>query len=487
MNCMNCGAPLTESAYCQSCGCDVIVQKQAIILSGLYYNQGLEKAQIRDLSGAIDQLKRSLKFDKLNIPARNLLGLIYFETGEVVAALSEWVISKNIQPENNIAVDYINRLQKDANKLDMINHTIKKYNRALQNCKEGHEDVAMIQLKKIMVQNPKLIKGYHLLALLHLKDGEYEKARKVLKKAIKIDKTNTTTLRFLREVDEQTGLSTALEPRFSMWSGKPKEYVREEEAVAYKVDNDVVVQPASYKETSVWSTVGMVGAGFIIGIAMVWLLFVPARTQAVNRIANEKVTEYSSQMASQTAEMTNLKNELDALKETSASAVSQIEEHSNRIATYENLIQASIALAQEEYSKAAQFLSEVDQKLLSSDAKACYNAIYSTAKTTVFNTLKNNGLEAFDDGDYDTAIDQLTKAHEASTEPDYEVMNRLAHAYRLKGDRTAADTAFQAIIDAFPGTRKAESAEYYIGWTPERDQEDSSDEDSSDNNDDSEE
>ena len=39
-------------------------------------------------------MKRSLKFNKLNIQARNLLGLVYFETGEAVAALSEWVISK---------------------------------------------------------------------------------------------------------------------------------------------------------------------------------------------------------------------------------------------------------------------------------------------------------------------------------------------------------------------------------------------------------
>ena len=54
MRCMNCGAELTESAYCPKCGCDVSVQKQAIVLSGLYYNQGLEKAQIRDLSGSID-------------------------------------------------------------------------------------------------------------------------------------------------------------------------------------------------------------------------------------------------------------------------------------------------------------------------------------------------------------------------------------------------------------------------------------------------
>ena len=75
MKCMNCGAELTDSAYCPNCGCDVSVQKQAIVLSGLYYNQGLEKAQVRDLSGATDQLKRSLKFNKPHIDARNQLGL----------------------------------------------------------------------------------------------------------------------------------------------------------------------------------------------------------------------------------------------------------------------------------------------------------------------------------------------------------------------------------------------------------------------------
>ena len=45
---------------------------------------------MRNLSGAIVSLKNSLKFNKYNIDARNLLGLIYCETGEVVDALSEW-------------------------------------------------------------------------------------------------------------------------------------------------------------------------------------------------------------------------------------------------------------------------------------------------------------------------------------------------------------------------------------------------------------
>ncbi len=68
-----------------------------------YYNRGLSKAQIRDLSGAAADLKKSLQFDKYQTQARNLLGLIYYEMGETAQALVQWVISYNLQPEKNPA------------------------------------------------------------------------------------------------------------------------------------------------------------------------------------------------------------------------------------------------------------------------------------------------------------------------------------------------------------------------------------------------
>ena len=462
MNCMNCGAPLTESAYCEACGCDVVVQKQAIVLSGLYYNQGLEKAEVRDLSGAIDQLKRSLKFNKLNIPARNLLGLIYFETGEVVAALSEWVISKNIQPEDNIATEYINRLQKDANKLDTINQTIKKYNQALMNCRQGHEDVAMIQLKKILAQNPKLIKGYHLLALLHIHKQEYEKARKILKKAIKIDKTNTTTLRFLREVDAQTGMVTALEPRFSMWGGKSKPTAEEPSTMVYRSDNDVVVQPATFKETSLGATILTLGMGLLIGFAAVWFLVMPAKTQAIYQETNDKIAQYSSTTATQNAELTRLEEEVQTSKETVETANQQIEEANKTTKSYENLIVAFNEYNDESYTTAASALANVDPKLLSVEAKAVYDSIFADIRSTVFKKFKEDGINAFDNGDYETAITLLSQAMEAASSSDFEVMNYLAHAYRLTGDTENSDAAFLAIVEAFPGTRRASDALEYM-------------------------
>ena len=111
MFCYNCGCLLTEYDYCTTCGADVKMFKKIVFTSNRFYNEGLEKAQVRDLSGAIVSLRESLKFDKNNIDARNLLGLVYFEIGEVGAALTEWVISQNSRPEKNLANEYISMIQ----------------------------------------------------------------------------------------------------------------------------------------------------------------------------------------------------------------------------------------------------------------------------------------------------------------------------------------------------------------------------------------
>ena len=290
MNCMNCKSVVDVGMeICPNCGFNLRVQRKCFSLSNMYYNLGLDKAEIRDLSGAIDMLRRSLKFNKYNIHARNLLGLVYFETGEAVAALSEWIISKNIMPENNVATEYIATLQAEQAKLDMINQTIKKYNSALKCCRENNEDVAAIQLRKILNQNPKLIKGYHLLALIYIHKGEYEKARKILKKAAKIDKTNSTTLRFLKEVDFQTGTQTSLEPRrFGRRERTEEQREDERERV---VSGDTVIIPPTFRETSTAATMLNIGIGLVLGALVVWFLIGPANTQRINRQADEKVVE----------------------------------------------------------------------------------------------------------------------------------------------------------------------------------------------------
>ena len=73
MFCYNCGCHLSEHDYCTSCGVDVSLYKRIMILSNLFYNEGLARAGLRDLTGAVSSLRQSLKCNNNNIAARNLL------------------------------------------------------------------------------------------------------------------------------------------------------------------------------------------------------------------------------------------------------------------------------------------------------------------------------------------------------------------------------------------------------------------------------
>ncbi len=375
MNCMNCGAFLTDMDldYCPSCGYNVLIQKKVDYLSKVFYNQGLEKASIRDLSGAIACLKQSLMYDKRNIRARNLLGLVYFETGEVVSALSEWVISKNLQPTRNLATEYINKLQANPNRLSAINETIKKYNHALMLCREGHEDMAAIQLRKILTQNSKLIKGYHLLALIQMKNGEWNKARRILKKAARIDKTNTTTLRFLREVDEQTGVTTRLEKRkkgLFRSASKEKEYLDTD-----ILGSEKIIHPTVYREHSRISAFVILMTGIAAGVIGFWLLAVPAIRQGIYQEANQQIVQYSESLASQGAELTKAQGEAKESGDTVESVTQELTTEQAKSESYQALLQAYTYYQQQNMDEAAVEIQKVHVDVLPDSMKPVYTTI----------------------------------------------------------------------------------------------------------------
>ena len=119
------------------------------------------------------------------------------------------------------------------------------------------------------------------------------------------------------------------------------------------------------------------GFGFLVGALLVWFLLVPANTQKINREANEKVVSYSNTMASQTAEMNKLKEQIEKSQETVSSAQAQIEQANVQVTTYENLIKAYSAYLAGNYTSAGNVLQNVQPDLLSVDAKEIYDSIYA--------------------------------------------------------------------------------------------------------------
>ncbi len=202
MLCYRCGNTLGSGQFCLHCGADVRLYRRIVRLSLRYYNYGLEKARVRDLTGAAEDLSFALQIDKKNTLARNLLGLVLYEMGETVRALCEWVVSTHYQPENNPASGYVKYLQDNRLEMDTASQGIRKFNFALDYARKGSEDLAILQLEWVTAHHPKMLKAHSLLALLYYSEGRYSKAERELRTVLKADVGNTFCLHMLREMAE---------------------------------------------------------------------------------------------------------------------------------------------------------------------------------------------------------------------------------------------------------------------------------------------
>ena len=462
MRCIYCNTPLAAIDYCPGCGADVTLQKRIVRISNLLYNEGLEKALVRDMEGAITCLKRSLKFNKENIDARNLLGLCYYETGEAVSALCEWVISKNLKGEDNIADSYINELQSNKNRLDTINQTIRKYNQSVLYCREDNEDMAIIQLKKVISQNSKFVKAYQLLALLYMKRQEYERARKLLKKAANIDTTNTTTLRYLQEIEDVTGKSTRVGKKHWRFEKEKEEAVSG--TLRYMSGTEMVIQPTTFRDSSTIATFINIILGILLGGAIVWFLVVPANRQEVNDEANRQVTDANTKLASEAARAQDLQDEIDGYKSQVDSANQDKEDALRKAQSYDDLLAAVNKYVSGDVSGASTAVAALDASDFDGNAKTLYDSMASAVGTSLFSQYYNTGASAYLAGDYTTAADQLQKAVDADTErksSDYaQAMLCLGISYYQLGQQDKANEILNKFTEYYPN--QASQAQGYI-------------------------
>ena len=462
MRCIYCNTPLAAIDYCPGCGADITLQKRIVRISNLLYNEGLEKALVRDMEGAITCLKRSLKFNKENIDARNLLGLCYYETGEAVSALCEWVISKNLKGEDNIADSYINELQSNKNRLDTINQTIRKYNQSVLYCREDNEDMAIIQLKKVISQNSKFVKAYQLLALLYMKRQEYERARKLLKKAANIDTTNTTTLRYLQEIEDVTGKSTRVGKKH--WRLEKEKEQAVTGTLRYMSGTEMVIQPTTFRDSSTIATFINIILGILLGGAIVWFLVVPANRQEVNDEANRQVTDANTKLASEAARAQDLQDEIDGYKSQVDSANQDKEDALKKAQSYDDLLAAVNKYVSGDVSGASTAVAALDASDFDGSAKTLYDSMASAVGTSLFSQYYNTGATAYLAGDYTTAADQLQKAVDADTErksSDYaQAMLCLGISYYQLGQQDKANEILNKFTEYYPN--QASQAQGYI-------------------------
>lgn len=463
MRCYNCGCQLSEKEFCTSCGADVALYKKIMHASNFFYNEGLEKASVRDLSGAVTSLRQSLKFNKNNVEARNLLGLVYFEMGEVVKGLSEWVISKNLRSEKNIADDYINMIQENPSRLETINQTIKKYNLALGYCQQDGLDLAVIQLKKVLSLNPNYVRAHQLLALLYMRSEEWEKAKRELDKCSRIDTGNTTTQRYRKEVEAM--LDMAENARGGM-----RKKSLPDDVIKYQSGNETIIQPVNNKDNRSVSTVLNIGIGIAIGVAAACFLILPARLNSANSAAQAELRTVSEQLDKKTSTIEEMQQQAKQLTDENEKLKQELNDYVGNDGTLEvvdGLLQTVGIYMEnpENTEKIAQSLEKIDMEAAAQVESENFQNLYKTLLAQVGPSIAasyyETGMDAYQKEMYEDAIADLAKAAEYDQE-NGDILYNLANAYRQNGNKKEAIEAYTAVIEKFEGTEKARRAKNFL-------------------------
>ncbi len=451
MQCYMCGAEVGDSKVCYNCGADILLYKQIIYTSYVFYNQGLEKAKVKDLSGAIDNLKSALQYYKYNTRARNLLGLCYYQTGELVRALNEWVLSKNLQPEDNPNADrYLAEIENDPGLLTKVNSTIKKYNQAIEYCKAGSRDLATIQLKKVISQNPNFVKAQQLLALLYIQENKYADAHKVLMQSAKIDANNTTTIRYIHEVKARLREQN---------TGRRR---KKNDTVSFADGNDTVIMSQnsfrSMMDNSRTSFMNIL-LGLVLGLLICFFLIVPTVRDNAKDGNTQTVLALNEQLAQANTDKDNLQAEVDELK----NSLSAFDEKQDVGTSYDNLFAAQNSFNSGDSTAACDYIQLVTKEVLGEQGKIAYDNIYNQLAPYIIQGYYDDGNNFYSEENYESAIVNFKNV--VDLDENYNsgaALFLLGDCYRLTDQTDLALECFNKVVEMYPNSKWGRQAAVYI-------------------------
>ncbi len=425
-------------------------------ISNAYYNAGLEKAKERDLTGAVILLKKSLRFHKYQTDARNLLGLIYHEIGEVGAALSQWILSLNLQETGNVAEEYLKALQDAPGYLDMADQAAKKYNQSLAYARSDNEDLAVLLLMRMVEEMPNYVKAQQLLALLYIHHEDYAKAGRCLFQAMRIDKYNPLTQRYMAIAKQNTGKADVEKHKLK-------------NAFSHRqMQDDDIILPPSYKENTGLQTVLNILAGLVLGAVVVFFLVTPTIRDSITSKYEEEIQKELELVNQKSLQIDELNRKLeeasDAKEEAESSLETMVNNSGSVLSQYQRLAQILQAYRTEDMQTAVRLYTETDWSVLTDGVLDEIVAwMQQDMAANGYQVLEQMGDTAAGQGNTTLAVDYYNKSLQIKGD-NIGVIYKIAMAYKNAGDTDHANEYFGEIIMKHPNSEFAAQAKEQRGF-----------------------
>lgn len=446
--CPYCGSREQSSSYCSTCLRKIDWMQEIEYKSAWYYNKGYEAALTRNLTLASTYLKNALLLNKHHIEARNLLGLIYFEVGQIGLALKEWIISQSLKKEENLATYYIQQIQENPKVLSNYKEALLLHNKALDYLKQKNMDMAIIRLKRAISSCPQLVEARILIALSYMHEGQFHKANEQIKKALLIDRGHECGLLYYKEMGEEDTETI-----------KPYEVEYHTKTIKTLKLSKVIDRGRMFRRYLLYFLLGAIGMFFvdrylILSSQIRSYHLESERLKESEERLTQKIQSLTKEHRVQIAELENSKNKLE--KE-----VTSYEEQVGEWIQKEKITKAKELINERKYVDAAQILYSVASTQLDETLKMELEELKQSVYPSANELLYSEGTRLYNEG-------QLIEANIKFETillygPDERLTRKSLYSigciYEQSGDLENAKKYFKKVIEDSSGTKEAREAQ----------------------------
>jgi len=208
----------------------------------------------------------------------------------------------------------------------------------------------------------------------------------------------------------------------------------------------------------------------LIGVCVAYFMILPARISEVREELNGKAQDYATQIDQKNAEITELNSRISELEgdiQTQKETINSYSGANGSIEVNNNLIAAAYAYLDDSQDSlnVDSYLGMISQDYIDNNASPEFLNLYNYLKngigTSASESFYDDGIEAYNTMDYDTAIDKLSKAYQYDPDND-DALYYLGLAYLDSGDVTNAAAKFNQLLDTFPNSAEAEKAKKHL-------------------------
>lgn len=417
-------------------------------MSVSYYNEALIDARQHNLSKAIYKLEKSIKIDKRNIMAHNLIALIYMEIGNYYLAEKHLRISQSLS-DNQIANEYLKEIEKQKY-LEVYDKSVKNYNEALILANNKEYKQAIDKLRIAIYDNPKFIECKNLMILLLIHMSEFSEAKVMILDVLKTDSTNEKASiynYFIENKDKANDLVIR----------KRRDVFIENITPEFKT-----VGTYNEERESPFVYINLI-LGILLGMLITIFLINPYLNSKKSNDLSETNNNLSAKLDQKNSEILLLNDKISEKDAKIKRLEKDLKKYKDneKVFETEQLVITANNIYRTNPEEAIEKLLEVDEKYIKDDG---IQNKYNNLKENLF---KNYSKKYFDQGyayhtqgNFKEAIKYYSKSVKLF-ETD-ENLYFLANVYRQSGDSKNANKLYNKIIKNYPDSNKAVKAKQFL-------------------------